>query len=177
MSVILGIDPGSRVTGYGVIRVENNRISYVCSGCIRTQDEIFVNKLKQIYDGVCEIILQTSPDKFAIEEPFVSKNISSSFKLCHARASAIVAALNYGLPIFEYSPRKVKQAVVGYGNATKEQIQQMVVKLLSLSKRPQEDAADALAIAICQANTNYGLSSLNAEQSTFISGVARGRLH
>ena len=113
--IILGIDPGSRVTGYGVIDlVSPLKFSYVCSGCIRTEGEIFVDKLKQIYDGVSEIIVQTGPQQFAIEEPFVSKNVDSSFKLCHARASAILAALNAGLPVGEYSPRKVKQAAAGY---------------------------------------------------------------
>lgn len=172
--IILGIDPGSRVTGYGVIDlVSPFRFSYVCSGCIRTEGDIFVNKLKQIYDGVSEIILQTSPEQFAIEEPFVSKNVDSSFKLCHARASAILAALNSGLPVGEYSPRKVKQAAVGYGNAAKEQVQQMVMKLLKLDREPQSDAADALAVAICHANTVTGLSGFSNQ----VTGIARSRLH
>ena len=124
-------------------------------------------------EGVSEIILQTSPEQFAIEEPFVSKNVDSSFKLCHARASAILAALNAGLPVGEYSPRKVKQATVGYGNAAKEQVQQMVMKLLKLDRVPQSDAADALAIAICHANTVTGLSGFSNQ----VTGIARSRLH
>ncbi len=172
--IILGIDPGSRVTGYGVIDlVSPLKFSYVCSGCIRTEGEIFVDKLKQIYDGVSEIIVQTGPQQFAIEEPFVSKNVDSSFKLCHARASAILAALNAGLPVGEYSPRKVKQAAAGYGNASKEQIQQMVVRLLKLDRIPQSDAADALAIAICHANTTLGLAGMGNS----VTGTARRRMH
>ena len=156
----MGIDPGSRVTGYGVIDlVSPLKFSYVCSGCIRTEGEIFVDKLKQIYDGVSEIIVQTGPQQFAIEEPFVSKNVDSSFKLCHARASAILAALNAGL--------------AGYGNASKEQIQQMVVRLLKLDRVPQSDAADALAIAICHANTTLGLAGMGNS----VTGTARHRMH
>lgn len=172
--IILGIDPGSRITGYGVIDlVSPLKFNYVCSGCIRTEGDSFVDKLKQIYDGVTEIILQTNPKQFAIEQPFVNKNIDSAFKLCHARASAILAALNKGLPIAEYSPRKVKQASVGYGNAQKEQVQEMVTKLLKLSSVPQSDAADALAIAICHANTTLGVEGFN----NAISGISRSRFH
>ncbi|MBQ8708245.1 MAG: crossover junction endodeoxyribonuclease RuvC [Succinivibrionaceae bacterium] len=159
MSVILGIDPGSRVTGYGVVRLEANRLYYMGSGCIRTDTEaLFPNRLKQIYDGVSELVVQFNPTQFAIETPFMDKNAQSAFKLCHARASAMLAGLNAGLYIGEYSPRLVKQTVAGYGNATKEQVQSMVVKTLSLSSCPQSDAADALAIAICHGNTLKGLT-------------------
>lgn len=159
MSVILGIDPGSRVTGYGVVELVSGKLYYQGSGCIRTDPEdLFPNRLKVIYDSVTEIINQFHPTQFAIETPFMDKNASSAFKLCHARAAAMMAGLNAGLYIGEYSPRLVKQTVAGYGNAEKEQVQSMVVKILSLSDCPQSDAADALAIAICHGNTLKGLT-------------------
>ncbi len=159
MSVILGIDPGSRVTGYGIVELIKGQLYYLGSGCIRTSTEdLFPNRLKQIYDGVTEIITQFQPTQFAIETPFIAKSVDSAFKLCHARAAAMMAGLNHGIYIGEYSPRLIKQTVAGYGNASKEQVQSMVVKILSLSQTPQSDAADALAIAICHGNTLRGLT-------------------
>ncbi len=158
MSVILGIDPGSRITGYGVVEIAGNRLCYLGSGCIRTEtDALFPNRLKQIYDGVTEIIGQFNPDQFAVESPFMARSVDSAFKLCHARAAAMLAGLNAGVYIGEYSPRQIKQIVAGYGNASKEQVQSMVVRILALNRSPQADAADALATAICHGRTLQGL--------------------
>ncbi len=166
MSIILGIDPGSRLTGYGVIKQNGRHLSYVGSGCIRIPtDEDLPVRLKYIYEGVTEIITQFQPDVFAIEDVFVSNNARSALKLGQARGSAIVAAMMGDLPVFEYSARSVKQAVTGTGAAKKEQIQHMVVDMLKLSATPQADAADALAVAICHANTNTTLIAM-AGQAT-----------
>ena len=117
MSIILGIDPGSRITGYGVIRQQGRHLDYLGSGCIRTSAEDIPGRLKQIYAGVSEVITQFQPDAFAIEEVFMGKNASSALKLGQARGSAIVAAVNADLPVSEYAARLIKQAVVGTGGA------------------------------------------------------------
>ncbi|MDG2917208.1 crossover junction endodeoxyribonuclease RuvC [Bisgaard Taxon 10/6] len=153
MTIILGIDPGSRVTGYGVIRQTGRTLEYLGSGAIRTQVEDLPTRLKRIYAGVTEIITQFQPDMFAIEEVFLAKNPSSALKLGQARGTAIVAAVNRNLPVFEYAARLVKQTVVGIGSADKTQVQDMVTRILKLSDKPQADAADALAIAITHAHT------------------------
>ena len=150
MSIILGIDPGSRVTGYGVIRQNGRQLEYLGSGAIRTQVEDLPTRLKRIYAGVTEIITQFQPDMFAIEQVFMAKNADSALKLGQARGTAIVAAVNHDLPVFEYAARLVKQTVVGIGSADKVQVQDMVIRILKLS---QADAADALAIAITHAHT------------------------
>lgn len=151
--IILGIDPGSRLTGYGVIEQHKQSLTYLGSGVIRTQAEDLPTRLKRIYAGVTEIILQFKPDTFAIEQVFMAKNADSALKLGQARGTAIVAAVNQALPVFEYAARLVKQTVVGTGSADKAQVQHMVSKILNLSVSPQADAADALAIAITHANT------------------------
>lgn len=172
MTIILGVDPGSRITGYGVIRQIGGRTEYVASGCIRTSGEQLPGKLKQIYDGVSEIIQQFHPDLFAIEEVFLAKNPNSSLKLGQARGSAIVAAVNAELPVAEYAARKIKQSVVGTGAATKEQVQHMVMQLLKLPACPQADAADALAVALCHTHTQQNLIRMAGQ----VRGIARGRL-
>ncbi|MGL5332635.1 MAG: crossover junction endodeoxyribonuclease RuvC, partial [Aeromonas veronii] len=126
MSIILGIDPGSRITGYGVIRVVGGKAEYLGSGCIRTDCGELPERLKQVYDGVCEIITQFKPTEFAIERVFLARNADSALKLGQARGSAIVAAVNAYLPVSEYSATQIKQAVVGTGGAAKEQVQHMV---------------------------------------------------
>lgn len=153
MSIILGIDPGSRVTGYGVIRQTGRKLEYLGSGVIRTSIDDLPTRLKRIYVGVTEIITQFHPDEFAIEQVFMAKNPDSALKLGQARGTAIVAAVNQNLPVFEYSARTIKQTVVGTGAAEKSQVQEMVTRLLQLSDKPQADAADALAIAITHANS------------------------
>lgn len=153
MAIILGIDPGSRVTGYGVIRQQGRHLEYLGSGAIRTSVEDLPTRLKRIYAGVTEIITQFQPDMFAIEQVFMAKNADSALKLGQARGTAIVAAVNHDLPVFEYAARSVKQTVVGIGSADKTQVQEMVSRILHLSAKPQADAADALAIAITHAHS------------------------
>ncbi len=169
--IILGIDPGSRITGYGVIRQEGRQLSYLGSGCIRMSESDLAGKLKQIYAGVTELIIQFQPDEFAIEQVFMSKNADSALKLGQARGSAIVAAANTDLPVFEYSARSIKQAVVGTGAADKAQVQHMVKSILKLPAKPQADAADALGVAICHANTNKTLMALAGKAT----GAKKGR--
>lgn len=136
MAIILGIDPGSRVTGYGVIRQVGRQLSYLGSGCIRTKVDDLPSRLKLIYAGVTEIITQFQPDYFAIEQVFMAKNADSALKLGQARGVAIVAATNQALPVFEYAARQVKQTVVGIGSAEKSQVQHMVRTLLKLPANP-----------------------------------------
>jgi crossover junction endodeoxyribonuclease RuvC len=150
---ILGIDPGSRATGYGVIEKKGNRLYYVTCGVIRLSDKnSFSGRLKIIFDGLCEVIDSHKPAVAAVEDVFVAANPRTALKLGHARGVAVLAALHNGLQVHDYTPRMVKQAVVGYGNADKNQVQQMVRVLLQLSASPSADAADALAVAMCHAN-------------------------
>lgn len=157
MTIILGIDPGSRVTGYGLIKEHKRQIQYIDSGCIRTSDGELSQRLLQIFNGVCELMETYHPDEMAIEEVFMHKNPNSALKLGHARGVAMVACASHRIPVSEYSAREVKQSLVGYGAAEKEQVKQMVVQLLVLNKVPQSDAADALAIAICHSHVRGGL--------------------
>lgn len=153
MTTILGIDPGSRVTGYGIIRVdENNKFNYIDSGCIRTEGENLSVRLLEIFNGIREIMDSFKPDEMAIEQVFMHQNPNSALKLGHARGVAMVACASHLIKIHEYSPREIKQAVVGFGAAKKDQVKHMVVNLLMLSKPPQNDASDALAIAICHSH-------------------------
>ncbi len=148
MAIVLGIDPGSRITGYGLVKQVGRKTQYLASGCIRVQDGELASKLQQIFNGVSEIILQYRPTEFAIEQVFMAKNPDSALKLGQARGAAIVAATQHNLPVAEYSARQIKQSVVGKGSAEKDQVQHMVMHLLQLSKKPQADAADALAVAL-----------------------------
>ncbi|NLY58644.1 MAG: crossover junction endodeoxyribonuclease RuvC [Gammaproteobacteria bacterium] len=153
MALILGIDPGSRITGFGIVRDGRNGCEYVTSGCIRLGSGPFAERLKQIFDGLSELIGQYQPEVLSIEQVFMARNPDSALKLGQARGAAIVAAVNAGLLVHEYSARQVKQAVVGTGAADKTQVQHMVTQLLGLSGTPQADAADALAIALCHAHS------------------------
>ena len=150
---VLGVDPGSRLTGYGVVDVDGDTLRYVASGCIQTVKGPFAGRLADIYRGVEEVIAAHLPDVFVVEEVFFARNPQSALKLGQARGVAIAAAVGADLPVSEYAARAVKQAVVGTGNATKAQVQYMVRALLSLSAEPSSDAADALAVAICHVNT------------------------
>jgi crossover junction endodeoxyribonuclease RuvC len=152
MTIILGIDPGSRVTGYGVIREEQRRLYYIDSGCIRSAEGTLPERLLQIFNGICVLMEKYTPNEVAIEEVFMHKNASSALKFGHARGVAMVACASHRVAVSEYSAREVKQTVVGYGAADKIQVQHMVVNLLRLSATPQADAADALAIAICHSH-------------------------
>jgi len=158
MSIILGIDPGSRLTGFGVIESKGSKLRYITSGCIRIDtSEDLAFRLKQIFTCISQLIDENQPDEFAIEQVFMGKNVDSALKLGQARGSAIVAASMQDVPVFEYAARAVKQAVTGRGGAEKEQVQHMVQVLLSLPGKPQADAADALAIAITHAYTSQNL--------------------
>ncbi|MGR8931537.1 MAG: crossover junction endodeoxyribonuclease RuvC [Gammaproteobacteria bacterium] len=149
MSRILGIDPGSRLTGYGVVETTPNGVRYIASGCIRVKAEDFPSRLKQIFDGVSEIIHLYQPSQMAIEQVFMHKNADSALKLGQARGAAICATLNLQVPVYEYAARQVKQALVGKGNADKAQVQHMVKILLRVQGEIQIDASDALAISLC----------------------------
>lgn len=149
---ILGIDPGSRITGFGIISLEQQKISYITSGCIRLEKQALPQRLLEIFNSINTLIQEFQPTEFAIEKVFISKNVDSALKLGQARGSAIVAAAQNHLNIFEYSPNEVKQAIVGKGHADKTQVQHMIRVLLNLPISPQSDAADALAIALCHAH-------------------------
>ena len=149
MTRILGIDPGSRVTGYGIIDQQGQQLSYVASGCIRTQGQALPERLGIIFSGVIDIIGEFLPEEMGVERVFMNKNADSALKLGQARGAAICGSVHSQLPVAEYAAREIKQAVVGKGGATKEQVQHMVCVLLSLQKKPPSDAADALAVAIC----------------------------
>ena len=153
MTIILGIDPGSRKTGFGVIKAQGSRLAYISSGVIRTPDGDLGLRLQTIFSSVTEIIAEYKPEQLAIEHVFMAKSAASALKLGQARGVAMVAATNQTLAVFEYEARKVKQAVVGTGAADKLQVQHMVKTLLKLPRKLQEDAADALAVAICHANS------------------------
>jgi crossover junction endodeoxyribonuclease RuvC len=170
MTIILGVDPGSRITGYGLIRTQGRHIEYLDSGCIRMGEKPLAERLQVIYAGLAEIIATYRPMEFAIEQVFLARNADSALKLGQARGTAIVCAANAGLLVFEYSARQVKQAVVGKGSADKSQVQHMVQALLKLSRKPQADAADALAIALSHSNLRQSMLRLAGS-----SRVRRGR--
>ncbi len=157
---ILGIDPGLRVTGFGVVDKNGSRLSYVTSGRIRTPDGDLAPRLKAILDGLAEVIAEQRPAQVAIEKVFVNVNPTSTLLLGQARGTAICAAVMHGLPVAEYTALQVKQAVVGNGHAQKRQVQDMVRRLLKLAGEPSTDAADALACAICHAHGGQGLGRL-----------------
>jgi len=151
---ILGIDPGTGTTGYGIIDVEGNRLRHVDNGIIKTRSsDALPLRLKAIYDGLTSILNTFSPEAVAVEQVFLAKNPRAALTLGHARGTAVLSAVNLDLEVYEYSALQVKSAVVGYGHAGKHQVQQMVKTLLNLPEVAQEDAADALAVAICHANS------------------------
>jgi len=149
---ILGIDPGLRITGFGVIEQAGGKLRYVTSGCVRSGEGELAARLKTLLDGLAEIIAAHRPAQVAVEKVFVNVNPQSTLKLGQARGAAICAAVIAGLPVAEYTALQVKQAVVGKGKAKKEQVQHMVRRLLALPGDPSPDAADALACAICHAH-------------------------
>jgi crossover junction endodeoxyribonuclease RuvC len=150
---VLGLDPGSRVTGYGVLDVAGSATRYVTSGCIAVGRGEFAARLRDIYVGVAAIVAEHRPDELAVERVFVHRNPDSALKLGQARGAALCAAYANGAQLHQYTPREVKQAVAGTGSADKEQIQHMVKLLLNLDGRLAADAADALAIALCHAHS------------------------
>lgn len=164
---ILGIDPGTRITGYGLIDKVGNRLIHVDNGAIITRSgDDLADRLKIIYDGLCRVIAAYRPEIVAVEQIFLSNNALSALKLGHARGTALLAGVNHALPVYEYSALQVKSAVVGYGKAEKVQVQQMVRTLLCLPEIAQEDASDALAVAICHAHTSRpsGRSTVSPRQ-------------
>jgi crossover junction endodeoxyribonuclease RuvC len=145
----LGIDPGSRITGFGVLDFDNDRAYYVASGSVRSIDGDFSARLRLIFRSVAEIVAEYRPDAVVIESIFVHRSAMSALKLGQARSAALCATFGLDIAVFEYAPREIKQAVVGSGAATKAQVQHMVVSLLQLQGDPSPDAADALAAALC----------------------------
>ncbi len=157
MKRILGIDPGSRFTGYGIIELQGGKTRWINSGCIRVSGETLAQKLGVIATGLNTLLDEFAPDEMAIEKVFLSQNVDSALKLGQARGAAITTVAMREIPVAEYSATQIKKAVVGKGNAAKDQVQHMVVNLLGLSASPQEDAADALAVALCHAHTGQTL--------------------
>ncbi|MDP3512724.1 MAG: crossover junction endodeoxyribonuclease RuvC [Sulfuritalea sp.] len=170
---ILGIDPGLRSTGFGVIDKAGNRLAYVASGCVKTDAEgSLPQRIKTILDGLVEIIATYGPQQAAVEIVFVNVNPQSTLLLGQARGAAISALVTANLPVAEYTALQVKQAVVGHGKAAKEQVQAMVARLLDLPGTPSSDAADALACAIAHAHGGQGMGAL----STLGKRMRNGRL-
>ena len=169
---ILGIDPGLRISGFGIVDKSGARLTYVASGRIRTPDADLALRLKTILDGLGEVIAEHRPAEVVIEKVFVNVNPASTLALGQARGTAICAAVDAGLPVAEYTALQVKQAVVGNGHAKKEQVQEMVKRLLGLAGAPSADAADALACAICHAHGGQGLGAIPTRGFR----VKRGRL-
>jgi crossover junction endodeoxyribonuclease RuvC len=157
---ILGIDPGLRITGFGVLDKSGQSLAYVTSGCIKTSEGTLAARLKTILDGLAHVIGEYRPEQIAIERVFVNANPQSTLLLGQARGTAICAAVLHDLPIAEYTALQVKQGVVGNGHARKAQVQEMVKRLLCLGGVPSPDAADALACAICHAHGGQGLGKL-----------------
>ena len=169
---ILGIDPGLQITGFGIIDKEGSRLGYVTSGCIRSGAGELHERLKVILEGLREVIAANRPHEVALEKVFVNVNPQSTLLLGQARGTAICAVVDAGLALSEYTALQVKQAVVGNGHARKEQVQDMVRRLLKLPGAPGSDAADALACAICHAHGGLGLGAI----ATRGYRVRRGRL-
>ena len=158
---ILGIDPGLRITGFGVVDKSGSKLQYVTSGCIKTDPaQSLPERLKTLLDGIGEVIRANGPAQSAVEKVFVNVNPQSTLLLGQARGAASSALVAAGLPVAEYTALQVKQAVVGHGKAAKDQVQHMVRRLLQLAGDPSPDAADALACAICHAHGGQGLGAL-----------------
>ena len=158
---IVGIDPGLRVTGFGVIERHGNELVYVTSGCIKSSDrQSLPERIRTLFAGVSEVVATYGPDQAAVEKVFVNVNPQSTLLLGQARGAALSALVHAGLPVVEYTALQVKQAVVGQGKAAKGQVQHMVIRLLELPGAPAADAADALACAICHAHGGQGLGAM-----------------
>ena len=169
---ILGIDPGLRITGFGVIDKNGSKLSYVSSGCIKTSEGQLPSRLKLILDNVSEVISQYRPEHVAVEQVFVNINPHSTLLLGQARGAAICAAVMNNMMVAEYTALQIKQAVVGTGHAKKDQVQDMVMRLLNLTSNPGTDAADALACAICHAHSGLGFGKISMADYR----MKRGRL-
>ncbi|HEX2988841.1 MAG TPA: crossover junction endodeoxyribonuclease RuvC [Chloroflexota bacterium] len=154
--VVLGIDPGTAILGYGVVALEGDSLSALDFGVLTTPSSLpLTSRLLTLFDGLTEVISRNNPSEVAVEQLFFARNVQSALAVGHARGVALLSAARHCLPVSEYTPQQVKQAVAGYGRATKMQVQSMVQIMLSLQSIPQpDDAADALAIAICHARWN-----------------------
>jgi crossover junction endodeoxyribonuclease RuvC len=159
---ILGIDPGSRFTGFGIIEVKGDGAVCVAHGVIKTGDGEFPERLGVIFSGIRSLIAQHGPDQAAVESVFVSRNPNSALKLGQARGAAVCAIIEQGLAVTEYSPRSVKQAIVGRGSADKVQVKHMISMLLQVKDELAEDAADALAVALCHHHTQQTVQRMRA---------------
>jgi len=164
MTRVLGIDPGSRVTGYGVIDTNGVRSRHVDSGCIRTVAGEFPHRLGEIFHGICELLDRWQPHEVAVEQVFVSRNAASALKLGHARGAAVTAIVTRSIPMFEYTPAAVKQGLVGNGRAEKEQVQHMIRIILGLQGQMSLDQSDALAVALCHAHSHATRRQIEAAQ-------------
>ncbi len=158
---IMGIDPGSQVTGYGIIEQHGSQHHHLLSGCIRLGDAEMPSRLGVIFSQLSQIIQEQQPEMISIEQVFVARNAASALKLGQARGAAICAAVQHGVGVAEYAPRAIKQAVTGSGAANKAQVQHMICRLLRLSKAPAADACDALAAALCHAYSQATLQRLS----------------
>jgi crossover junction endodeoxyribonuclease RuvC len=148
--VVLGIDPGARRTGYAVIEAAGEKVLLVAAGVLSTSSKSpFAERLRSIYQGLSKVVSKFRPDQIAIEDVFVKNNVRVALRMGHVRGVALLVGANQHIPIGEYSPGEIKQAIVGSGSASKEQIRFMVTALLNLPEVPAEDEADALAVAIC----------------------------
>lgn len=170
MTRLLGIDPGSQVTGYGIIDSDGRRLQHVASGCIRPGRGELAERLGAIFQSLRELIRTHRPDEMAVEQVFVNRNVDSALKLGQARGAALVAGVTEGLPLYEYTPAQIKQATVGSGRAEKAQVQHMVRVLLGLQQVLAADAADALAVAICHGHQRATLGRMPG-----VRGVRGGR--
>lgn len=168
---ILGIDPGSVRTGYGIIDNEENHSRHVAHGVIRLGTAALAERLRRVQEQLTQLFETYQPAEVGVEKVFMHKNADSALKLGQARGVAIAACAGRGMEVFEYTPNQVKQSVVGHGHAAKQQVQHMVKVLLCLSAAPPADAADALAIALCHAHSREGLLRMRG-----VSGVRGGRL-
>lgn len=162
---ILGIDPGSLHTGYGLIDMDGNRAVHVTHGQVTTQAGELSGKLRRVFRGINSVISEFEPDECAVEKVFMYRNADSALKLGQSRGAAITACAERNLPVFEYTANQVKQATVGKGHAEKTQVQYMVKVLLCLNGMPREDAADALAVALCHGHSRENIMRLKEVSS------------
>ncbi len=155
--LVLGVDPGSRVTGYGLVEKENNQMTCIDAGIISSSTKIpFYERIHKIFESMVDIMTHHRPQEMAIEDVFFAKNVKSSLKLGHARGAVLIAAVQCNVKIFDYTPLEIKKSIVGYGRASKEQVRSMVQIILKMKTQPELDTSDALATAICHLNwTRY----------------------
>lgn len=168
---ILGIDPGSLITGFGIIDIDGSAVSYVTSGCVRVPKGELSARLATIFEGISEIVATYQPTAMVVERVFMHRNADSALKLGQARGAAISAGVSHALAVHEYTANQIKQAITGQGHANKTQVQHMVMILLKLPSAPQADAADALAAALCHSNTHQVLAQVGN-----VSSWRKGRL-